>query len=503
MLPSERAAATCQQLERFRSDVCSGSEMRRFEKIFIGGQWTNSAGTQVFRLLSPHDGSAVGECPAASPEDIDRAVRAARRSFDEGSWSRMRPEERQQVISRFATLYEARFDEFANFITEENGSPLWFTRAVQACIAMQNAAYLEVAASYPWEVEQEALPAGRTLWRREAVGVVAAIIPWNTPHQSALVKIIPALLTGCSVVLKLAPETALDGQFFGDLFVEAGLPEGVLSIVAASREVSETLVTHPSVDKISFTGSTGAGQRIAALAGAQLKRVSLELGGKSAAIILEDAEVESTAAMMVYASLANSGQSCTAQTRILVPSNREGSFVDAFCTLVSDSPVGDPSDPRTFIGPLISERQRARVAKYIDLGVQEGARLAIGGAERPEGLRQGHYVRPTVFAGVSNHMRVAREEIFGPVVCVIAYEDPADAIQIANDSPYGLSGSVWTNDTAKGLDVARRIRAGAFSVNGAGPDFLAPFGGFKQSGLGREFGVEGLGEYVEHQAISF
>ncbi|MGI8838880.1 MAG: aldehyde dehydrogenase [Pyrinomonadaceae bacterium] len=476
--------------------------MTQFEKIFIGGEWTNSAGTEVLRLTSPHDGRAVGECPSASQEDIGRAVMAARQSFDQGPWRQMQPEERHQVIARFATLHDGLSDEFAQFITAENGSPLWFTRTVQACIALQNEAYLKVAAEYPWQLEQNAIPAGRTLWRREPVGVVAAIIPWNAPHQSALVKIIPALLAGCSVVLKLAPETALDGQFLGDLFMEAGLPAGVLSILAASREVSEDLVTHPGVDKIAFTGSTLVGQRIAALAGGQLKRVSLELGGKSAAIVLEDADIESTAFTMCYASLANSGQSCTAQSRILVPRNHEQLFIDSFCTIVNGMAVGDPSDPETFVGPLISERQRARVADSIDLGIKEGARIAIGGPGRPERLAQGNYVRPTVFAGVSNNMRIARGEIFGPVVCIIAYDDLTEAIEIANDSSYGLAGSVWTNDTATGLDVARRIRTGVVSINGAGPDFLAPFGGFKLSGLGREFGAEGLGEYIEHQAIS-
>ena len=415
----------------------------------------------------------------------------------------MRPEERQQVIARFASLYDARSDEFASFITEENGSPLWFTHAVQACIALQNEAYLRVAADYPWEVEQDAIPAGKTLWRREAVGVVAAIIPWNTPHQSALVKLIPALLAGCSVVLKLAPETALDGQLLADLFIEAGLPSGVLSIIAASASVSAQLITHPQVDKIAFTGSTAAGRQIASLAGSQLKRVSLELGGKSAAIILDDADIEATASTMVYASFANSGQSCTAQSRILVPRSHERVFVDAFCTVVNSFKVGDPSDPQTFVGPLISEKQRARVAEFIDAGVREGASLAIGGQGRPHGLERGHYIRPSVFTNVSNAMQVAREEIFGPVVCIIPYDDVAHAVEIANDSPYGLSGSVWTQNTTRGLEVARQIRAGVMSVSGAGPDFLAPFGGFKQSGLGREFGAQGLDEYVEHQAIAF
>jgi aldehyde dehydrogenase (NAD+) len=476
--------------------------MTHHNKIYIGGLWVDAAGTELLQLTSPHDGDSVGECPAASRVDIDRAVAAARHAFDEGPWSRVRPHERWQIIERFAVLHAARSEEFARFITTENGSPLWFTRAVQAGIAPQNAAYLKAATVYPWQIEQDAIPAGKTLWSREAVGVVAAIIPWNAPHQSALAKVIPALLAGCSVVLKLAPETALDGQFLGDIFNEAGLPAGALSILAASRETSEYLVTHTGVDKIAFTGSTAAGERIAALAGGQLKRISLELGGKSAAIVLEDADIETTIAALRYASFANSGQSCTAQTRILVPHSREKAFVDALCETVKTMPVGDPADPATFIGPLVTERQRERVAEYIDLGIREGARVVIGGPGRPNGLVRGNYVKPTVFVGASNRMRIAREEIFGPVACVIAYGDIDEAVRIANDSPYGLSGSVWTANAATGLEVARRIRSGTVSINGAGPDFLAPFGGFKRSGRGREFGSAGLGEYVEHQAIS-
>jgi acyl-CoA reductase-like NAD-dependent aldehyde dehydrogenase len=294
----------------------------------------------------------------------------------------------------------------------------------------------------------------------------------------------------------------LDGQFLGDLFNEAGLPPGVLSILAASREASEHLVSHADVDKIAFTGSTAAGERIAALAGGQLKRVSLELGGKSAAIVLDDADIEATVAGLRVASFANSGQSCVAQTRILVPRSRESGIVEALADLVRSMPVGDPRDPAIFVGPLVSERQRERVAGYIDLGMREGAKVAVGGAGRPSGLAQGNYVKPTVFSGATNQMRIAREEIFGPVVTVIAYRDLDEAVNIANDSPYGLSGSVWTKDTAKGVDVARRIRTGTVSINGAGPDFLAPFGGFKRSGLGREFGSAGLDEYLQHQSKS-
>ena len=301
-------------------------------------------------------------------------------------------------------------------------------------------------------------------------------------------------------------ERRSEAKVLGDLLKSISPTAPRFSLFGGSVGISDkarAVTFFELFDDNTCDGSTAVGQHIASMAAAQLKRVSLELGGKSAAIVLEDADIEGTASTMAHASLANSGQSCTAQSRILVPRNRERSFVDAFCTVVNGLPVGDPADPQTFVGPLVSEKQRARVAKYIDLGIREGAHLAIGGPGRPQGLSQGHYVRPTVFTGVSNQMQVARQEIFGPVACIIAYDDLTQAVQIANDSPYGLAGSVWTNDTLKGLDVARCIRTGVLSVNGAGPDFLAPFGGFKQSGLGREFGAEGLGEYVEHQAIVF
>jgi acyl-CoA reductase-like NAD-dependent aldehyde dehydrogenase len=374
---------------------------------------------------------------------------------------------------------------------------------VQQGVAAQNAAFLDAAAQYPWEIRRPAFGGqNETVWLREAVGVVAAIIPWNAPHQSALVKLFPALLAGCSVVLKLAPETALDGQFLGELFMEAGLPEDVLSIIVADRTISEYLVGHQRVDKISFTGSTAAGKRIAAIAGEQLKRCSLELGGKSATILLPDADIESVAATIRYSGLLNSGQSCIAQTRILVPREAQGRFVDALRADLGSLTIGDPREEDIFIGPLVSARQRERVASYIEAAMDEGAKLALGGSGIPAGLDHGAFVRPTVFFDVDNAMTIAREEVFGPVLCVVPYDGVTDAIRIANDSPFGLSGSVWSQDIDAALAVARQVRSGTLAINGANPDFSAPFGGFKQSGIGREFGAAGIDQYIEHKVVT-
>ena len=314
-------------------------------------------------------------------------------------------------------------------------------------------------------------------------------------------KLVPALLAGCTVVVKPAPETPLDGYLMAELLTEAGVPAGVVNIVAAGREAGEHLVAHPGVDKVAFTGSTAAGRKIAAVCGEQLKRVSLELGGKSAAIVLDDADLAATMAGLRVTALMNSGQACVAQTRILASRANYSTVLDALVETVKSMPVGDPMDPATEIGPLVAQRQQERVEKYIALGQEEGARVALGGNGMPDGLSSGWYVRPTVFADVDNRMRIAQEEIFGPVLSVIAYDDVDDAIRIANDSDYGLAGTVWTTDQDAGMSVARRVRAGTYGVNTYTMDFAAPFGGFKASGIGREFGPEGLAQYTELKAI--
>jgi betaine-aldehyde dehydrogenase len=338
--------------------------------------------------------------------------------------------------------------------------------------------------------------------RSEGVGVVGAIVPWNVPQFVTMSKLAPALLSGSTIVIKPSPETPLDAILMAELLEEAGIPKGVVSVIPAGREVGEHLVRHPGVDKIAFTGSTAAGRTIASICGEQLKRVSLELGGKSAAIVLDDADLAHTMEGLKFASLMNNGQACVAQTRILASRTRYDEVVEALADTVRGMKVGDPDDPTTEIGPLVAERQQERVDKYIALGQEEGARVVVGGNGRPDGIDKGWYVQPTVFADVDNKMRIAQEEIFGPVLAVIPYDDVDDAVRIANDSEFGLAGSVWTADTEQGMDVARRVRTGTYGVNQYTMDFVAPFGGFKASGIGREFGREGLEHYLELKSIA-
>jgi acyl-CoA reductase-like NAD-dependent aldehyde dehydrogenase len=473
-----------------------------YDKLFIGGRWTEPATPELLEIRSPHDQTLVGRAAQASPADVDRAVSAAREAFDRGPWPAMTAAERQAIVARFNKLHAARGEEIAALITAENGTPIWFTRWTHTALAEQTSAYLRAAESFGWEERLSSSGAPGTIVRREPVGVVAAIIPWNAPHQSALVKIIPALLAGCTVILKASPETALDALLLGELIAEAGVPDGVVSILPADRETSEYLVSHPDIDKIAFTGSTAAGRRIASIAGEQLKRVSLELGGKSASIILEDADLAAVMEGLKFASFANNAENCQAHTRILAPRSRYDEVVEALKNMVEGLTVGDPSDPSMFIGPMVRADQQQRVQSYVELGIKEGARLVTGGSDVPPGLEGGFYVRPTVFAGVDNSMRIAQEEIFGPVLVVIPFDDEEDAVRIANDSPYGLGGGVWTADSEHGVDVARRIRTGFFMVNAAQVGFDGPFGGYKASGIGREFGAVGLAQYVEHKTIN-
>ncbi|MGW2036042.1 aldehyde dehydrogenase [Streptomyces sp. NPDC001356] len=478
--------------------------MITYDRLYIGGRWTEPAKKDLLEVRSPHDRSLVGLAAEATEPDVDLAVDAARKAFDEGPWPRLTPAERQDVIARFNDLYAKRTEEIADLTTAENGSARWFTGWTAAALSQQTGAFLRAAAALPWE---EDLPrtdgtTGRVLVRREPVGVVAAVIPWNAPHQSALVKIVPALLAGCTVVLKASPENALVTLLLGEILTEAGVPEGVVSILPADRATSEYLISHPGIDKIAFTGSTGAGRAIAAIAGRQLKRVSLELGGKSAAIVLEDADLDAMTEGLKFLSFANNAEACVAHTRILVHRSRYDEAVAKLKDLVESLTVGDPSDPATFIGPMVRADQQERVRAYIETGIREGARLVTGGPQVPAGLEDGYYVTPTLFADVDNSMRIAQEEIFGPVLVVIPFDDDDHAVRIANDSPYGLGGGVWTADEDRALSIARRVRTGTFAVNGAPFSFDAPFGGFKSSGIGREFGTVGLTQYVEYKTIA-
>ena len=402
-------------------------------------------------------------------------------------------------VEQLAAIYAGHIDEMADLITAEMGSPRSFSRLGQAAGAasMMHLA-LAAARDFPW-VERRHGVLGEVHLNRAPVGVVGAIVPWNVPQFLIMPKLIPALIAGCTVIVKPAPETPLDALWLAEMIEQLGLPEGVVSVLPGGTDVGEALVRHPGVDKIAFTGSSATGRRIAALCGEQLKRVSLELGGKSAAIILDDADLDKTVAALKTASLMNNGQACVAQTRILASERRHDEVVDALAAMMSGLQVGDPADEATDIGPLVAQRQQRRVQDYIRSGQHEGARMIIGGDDSP--AERGWYVRPTLFADATNDMRIAREEIFGPVLTVLPYADEDDAVRIANDSDYGLAGSVWTADTAHGLEVAARVRTGTYGVNMYMLDIGTPFGGFKQSGIGREFGPEGLDEYVELQSV--
>ncbi|MFJ5830688.1 aldehyde dehydrogenase [Streptomyces sp. NPDC093089] len=468
--------------------------------LFIGGRWAEPAGRDSIEVVSPVTEQVVGRVPHATPEDVDRAVAAAREAFDHGPWPRMTPAERIEIVTRIKDGLLARHQELAELITLQNGCPVTVSVRAQALSAVATfGATLAVAAGLATEEERPGLT-GPLLIRREPVGVVAAVTPWNVPQLTIAGKLAPALLAGCTVVLKPSPETPLDAYLLAEVCEAAGLPEGVLSVLPADRETSAYLVAHPDIDKVAFTGSVGAGKQIMAAAARNLTRVTLELGGKSAAILLEDADLDAALPNLVMGAFANSGQACVALTRVLAPASRYDEIAAKLTAAVASLRVGDPSDPATQIGPMVTERQRQRNLDYIRIGQDEGAKLLTGGGV-PEGLGTGWYIEPTLFGDVDNGMRIAQEEIFGPVICLIRYEDEADAVRIANESPYGLAGTVWAGTDEHGTEIARLIRTGTYSVNCQRFDVAGPFGGYKNSGIGREFGPEGFAAYQETKTI--
>ncbi|RYE41526.1 MAG: aldehyde dehydrogenase [Hyphomicrobiales bacterium] len=469
------------------------------DRLYIGGQWVRSDADDVITVVSPATEKVFATVQSASVTDIDRAVAAARQAFDEGPWPRMTVSERLDVLRAFRDLYSAKREEIAQLVTNEMGCPISMSRAIQADTPrLILESYFEAAETYPFQ-EVRRTGTGTALITREPMGVVGAIVPWNVPQSVTMQKIAPALIAGCTVVLKPSPETPLDAYAMAELLAEAGLPDGVLSVVPADRVASERLVAHPLVDKIAFTGSSAVGRRIASICGKDLRRVTLELGGKSAAIFLDDADFESAVESLRLGSFRNSGQVCSLKTRLLVSESRETELLDRLVGLIGTMPVGDPSDEATQIGPMVSARHRANVEGYLKVGRDE-ARTVIGGG-RPDDFDRGWYVEPTVFAGVDPNSRIAQEEIFGPVLTVTTYRDERDAVTIANNSSYGLNGAVFSLDVQRGLAVASQIRTGTVELNGNAAGFQAPMGGFKASGVGREQGADGLSSYLEPRAI--
>ncbi|WP_343602944.1 aldehyde dehydrogenase [Mycobacterium sp.] len=477
------------------------SQTTEYDTLFIGGTWTRPSTSDVIEVHCPATGEYVGKVPMAAPADVDAAVAAARAAFDDGPWPSTPPKERAAVIANAAKLLEERKELFVKLLADETGQPPLTIETMHWMGSMGALNFFAGPAvdQVRWR-EIRTGSYGQTIVHREPVGVVGAIVAWNVPLFLAVNKLGPALLAGCTVVLKPAAETPLTANALAEVFAEAGLPEGVLSVVPGGVETGQALTSNPDIDMFTFTGSSAVGKEVGRRAAEMLKPCTLELGGKSAAIVLEDVDLAAAVPMMVFSGIMNTGQACVGQTRILAPRSRYDEIVDAVSTFVQALPVGLPSDPAAQVGPLISEKQRTRVEGYIGKGVEEGARLVCGGG-RPEGLEDGFFVQPTVFADVDNTMTIAREEIFGPVLSIIAYDTEEDAITIANDSVYGLAGSVWTTNVPRGIEISEKIRAGTYAINWYAFDPCCPFGGYKNSGIGRENGPEGVEHFTQQKSV--
>ncbi len=470
--------------------------MRDLTKFYIDGQWVEPHGRGRLDVINPATEERCATIALGDQTDVDRAVKAARGAFD--SFAATTIEDRKALLHRIITVYLKRNEDMARAITEEMGAPK--TLAIQAQSASSLAHFqTALAALDAIEFEKDE----GTHWLvREPVGVCALITPWNWPANQIACKVAPALAAGCTMVLKPSEVAPISGHLFAEILHEAGVPKGVFNVVhGTGPEVGAALSSHPDIDMVSFTGSTRAGVEVARNAAQTVKRVAQELGGKSANIILDDADFKRAVTAGVMSCMNNSGQSCNAPTRMLVPATRMDETIGLAREAAAKVTAGDPNADGTTIGPVASEMQWTKIQRLIRQGVEDGAELIAGGPGKPEGLSRGYYVKPTVFARVSNDMTIAREEVFGPVLTIIPYKDEDDAVAIANDTPYGLSGYVYSGDVNHARKVAKRLRTGNVHLNGAGVDMTAPFGGYKQSGNGREWGVHGVEEYLEKKAI--
>lgn len=469
--------------------------------LFIDGSWVSPATDRRIQVVNATTEESLGSVPEAANADVDRAVQAARRVFDDSGWATTAPAERAAVLDRFADALEKRSEQLTRTVSLQNGMPVSLSEQFEGGYVVALLRYYAgLAASAEFE-ERRPSPLGfDTLVQRAPIGVIAGIVPWNYPVLLAVTKIGPALAAGCTLVLKPSPGTVLDSFILAEAAEEAGVPPGVINWVPGGRELGDYLVKHPGIDKVAFTGSTAAGRTIAENCGRLMRPVNLELGGKSAAVILDDADLKKVTDGLFFASLANNGQTCMACTRILAPRSRYDEVVDALTTSLSGLKIGDPLDPTTELGPLASAEHRDRVEGYIAQGRAEGSKVALGGG-RPAGIDRGWFVEPTIFADVDNSATVAREEIFGPVLSVIKYDGDDEAVKIANDSEYGLGGSVWSTDSERATNLARQVQTGTIGVNGYVIDLNAPFGGVKASGIGREFGPEALAGYQQLKSI--
>lgn len=470
------------------------------DKFYIGGKWVEPHESNRIAVVSPDTEEVIAHVAEATDADVDQAVAAAREAFDKGPWPKMAVEERNDWVRKLSAAIVARTEELGLCWTYQIGMPYNVAKMFAPFLTNAMDQYIEIAENMDFVEQREIAGEGTGFLVYEPVGVVAAIAPWNVPINTMLNKVGPALVAGCTVIMKPAPETPLEAYIMAQCAEEIGLPKGVLNLICAHREVSDYLVRRPGVDKVSFTGSVAAGQRIASVCGERIARCSLELGGKSPAIILDDYDLDTVAKMMIDGICSIAGQNCALLSRVLVSRERHDELVGKMKDIAEGVKIGHAFDENTIIGPVAMKRQLERIEELIAAGVAEGATLASGG-KRPSHLDKGYFMEPTIFANVTSDMRIAQEEIFGPVICVIPYDDLAHAIDIANDSQFGLSGAVFTNDLEKAYHVARSVRTGTMGQNGPRNDFTIGFGGFKKSGIGREGGVAGLKAFLEAKTV--